>query len=170
MPHYRSDHPDILAYWDEATSRWDDWHKRLFAFMDGYPKHSPMCIQRGFTRRLIGLDGPELAPPWRRMKRGPAEGLWVPDRRTKMGRTLAAEFEALRVDLGPLPGMPAFTLAGLSFLEPGVAKMGEHVWVSWSDKATFETIGADAALWEEQKPSAYHLAREAASTDGVEVA
>lgn len=171
-PVYRSTHPEVLGAWEEQNARHVAWHDAVKEFRSEYPDHKPCAVNWGDAKHLLGLTGAESpGPVWRFMK---ARDCWVPDKRTKAGKALAARIDALRVTgLGSFPGMPhEIWEHAPEWYSHGLQVIAGVVWVTWSEKLTYEKVEAtktfDPAYWERARGSEYLRAVEDA--DLAEVA
>ena len=165
---YRSTHPDVLAHWDNTASAQAQtaWRERVDAAIAdlGFPG------RRFATKdetRVVGVEHPHDEPvpdAWRRDRKNP--DVIVPARRTKAGRDIHDRLATLA---RPCPrhnlpgGMPKMAISGLALMHPGVDRIGDTVYVTWSG----ELKGGDADrvdldVWQRIKLSEYYAAVEAA--------
>jgi len=174
---FTSTAPEISAWFADTELREREANEALGAFLRGLDNHDPSNPQVhirthtwGPTWWLGGVHGKEAPGPlWRESE----PGLWVPNRRTKAGKELGAQVEAIGFKWKCVPGMPAdlSVLAGDGrdfLLWPKVEALGGGgvFWCVWKVPEA-QVIGSprfDPALWQRAKLSEYYAAREAAET------
>lgn len=178
---FRSEHPDVLGWWAELQAGEDQFREKAKALQEQYPGHGVLVIGKGFAgRRVTGLghheDDSKKSPGelWRQEWRGSICYGWVPNRRTRAGKDLAAELaEIERPDL-PMPGMTSTLIHDGHWYSPGAGLLDGAVWATWGCEyelitdSSWSKNSLDLNLWSRSKLSAYHLAREAADEAKVD--
>lgn len=168
---YKSTHPDVLAHYDstasaEALNAWRDQVKALISDL-GFPGRR-FAISSGFDgSHVTGVEHPhddEIPAGWRR-DRKLSEAI-TPARRTKLGKEIARRLAALpqpNVRRNMPGGMPHIAFGAHTFMRPGVARYGDAVYVTWSNKIDdCDSSEIDPAVWQPVKLSEYYAAREEA--------
>jgi hypothetical protein len=166
---YRSDAPAVLEAMESWQADMQARHERVKEFDE---RHNPdgkltLRIWRWPSYRIAYFEGDDAPEGWRRNKRGRI----VPDKRTRAGKQIAAEIEAIHKSplgtlAGRLPGMPEHTISGDRWLSPGIFLHDGAVYVHWearpvSNARTSEFDEVDTAIWSELKLSEFYAAKEA---------
>lgn len=169
---FTSTAPEISAWVVDREHREREANEALGAFLRGldtYDPRNPEVQLRthtwGPTWWLGGVHGKTAPGPlWRESE----PGLWVPNRRTKAGKELGAQVEAIGFKWKRVPGMPSDlsvpTGDGRNFLLwPEVETLGGVFWCVWKAPGEQVTSSArySADLWQRAKLSEYYAAKEA---------
>ena len=167
---YRSTHPEVLAHWEktgsaEAQTAWRDKVKAAITEF-GFPSDLRFVTTSGWAdTRVAGIEHPEgdeIPAGWKRLKDFPSA--ITPDKRRAAGKRAAERLDAL-----PCPnprkrlpgGMPAMSFIGHKIAQPGIARHGDAVYVTWSaELEESEANNLDSAVWERIKLSEYYAAKE----------
>lgn len=169
---YRSTHPDVLAHWDKTASpdAQKSWRARVdTAIADlGFEGRNPVVTDTVFGATVTGVEHPADEPlptGWRRHRN--LDGAITPHKGTKAGKAAAAQLR--RLDL-PNPrlnlpgGIPkaASAATGHAFLAPAVQRLGDAVWVRYSQPISEKDAARiEGAVWERTPLSVYYAAVEA---------
>lgn len=171
---YKSTDPDVLAAWDDTQRRFQEWREAKSAWAQQFPDHEALAVQGSDSVSVVGLQGDETpGPAWRQTTRANIE-LWVPDKRTKAGKAIAQQLDALSVDhMKDIPGMPDMAMSGNHWHSPGLFVYDGVAYVHWS--CTFAEVedstrgwsrtAFDASKWERIKRSELYAAQEADEAD-----
>lgn len=168
---YRSNHPDVVAKWDDSQRRYREVHEAISAFVKTYGGEA--LVYKGGDYRLAALystDAPKGGEDvWRYDRKA---GGWVPRRTTKGGKAIAKEMDACRaMNLGGVPGLPRYVHVkggpGI-FNMQGAAIFGHdgYVYAGWTsvdheDVVSSEWGDLDEEMWEQVKRSEFYAADEA---------
>lgn len=154
---FKSTAPEVVSSYEDYQRRYLEFHRQLSEFDSQWPDHGTLITRFVTTIKFAGLHGDvSPGPGWRQTK----TGAWVPDRRTREGKALARQVEALRVEkIGQLKGMPPNAFTAGHCWQHGVDVVDSVVWASWGCLAD-EVEGVDTELWERAKLSEYYLAIE----------
>lgn len=176
---YRSTHPDVLAHWDATASAdaREAWRARVDAAVAdlGFEGRDPVVSETVFGATVTGIQHPADQPipdGWRRHPR--LDGAVAPHKATKTGKAAAAELRKLDLPnprLGMPGGVPKVASAAheSAFLAPAVQRIGDAVYLRWSQEITAgDARLIDATVGERVLLSEYYAAREAAEQDGTE--
>lgn len=168
--HYKSTDAEVIAQWDDTQRRYREWHEAKDAWAEQFPNHDTASFQQSDRLWLGGLRGDESPGPcWRRAVRVDID-VWVPDKRTKAGKALAAEIDAMTVThMKDIPGMPDMAMVGNRWYHPGLFVYDGTAYVNWS--CSFAEVEADptrgwsriefdASKWERIKRSEFYAAQE----------
>jgi hypothetical protein len=168
---YRSTHSDVLAHWQatasaEAQNAWREKVEAVLAEL-GFPGRR-FATSGNTDRKVIGVEHPhgeEVPEGWRRSRELP-EAI-VPARRTSVGKRIGKQLDKLILP-NPRKGMPggmphiAFAAKVPQFLQPGVARRGDAVYVTWSGELDEgDAAHIDPGFWERVKLSEYYAVLEA---------
>lgn len=173
---YRSNHPDVLAAWQEwkkAIVRFDEQVATVVAELwpDPVPfrdeTHQPVAvIQHGGTfdhgaQRLVGFSWPYSLPVPEGWKPGySSDGTMItPKVSTKIGKAIRKRMDQVARVRGLIfPGMPPLDMSRMPHVYTHSAEEhGGYIYVTWSVEPR-EPIDID--VWQTIKLSGYHLARE----------
>jgi hypothetical protein len=165
---FRSDHPSVIEWIDAGTELQRAWGKSTNAFRDDFPNHKVWQRGTSLVQSVTGLSGTESpGVGWRRQQRG--ERLWVADKRTKEGQAIASRLAELRLIIPHMPGMPDTAVDGDRWCHPGITRIDDVVWVSWSCPAStvreggWSKVSLDESVWTEALLSEFYAAKEAAA-------
>lgn len=163
---FRSTHPDVFAHKTGILSAITAWDANVTEVLADLGFADRNIAMRG--QRVIGVEHPrDAAVPdgWRRDKE--LSDAIVPARRTAAGRRLGERLETLRKPdpRDRLPGgMPseAFCASPPSLMHPGLAEIGDAIYVMWSGRLSAPDMDRiDFEVWEQIPLSRYWAAREA---------
>ncbi|MGI5418686.1 hypothetical protein [Actinomadura luteofluorescens] len=176
---YRSTHPDVLAHWDAKGSReaQQAWRARVDATVAdlGFEGRNPVVSETIFGATVTGVQHPADQPipdGWRRHPH--LDDAIAPHKATKTGKAAAAQLRQLDLPnprLGMPGGVPKVASAAheSAFLAPAVQRIGDAVYLRWSQEiAAGDARLIDGAVWERVPLSEYYAAREAAEQDGAD--
>ena len=186
---YRSTHPEVLAAWDDTQQRHRELAEKVKALRAEFPNHPPMVYRYSDRAQFSHLSfhedmpsiGNDFGPPpepegWRIKKEGRSTYLgWVPDKRTKAGKAMAARLAEIKVTgMGHFPGMPTTVLEGNhwyshgSVVHDGVAYA--HWGCSFADvESSNWSRGLDTDMWQRCRMSEFWMAKEAHDAESAEV-
>lgn len=168
-----SDHPDVLAALVEFYKAEAEFKAKVDAFREemggrrlfSYP---PDGFSSGhwFGVEVLGIDiikegGKSALKGWRYQAR---RDCWVPDKRTKAGRAYADRLKDELQQPSPFRFLKDFTPSSCSvggrIYSPGIEEIDGKVYMTWSDKATFE----GNEYFKPCKLSEFYAAKEAKET------
>lgn len=166
---YRSNHPDVVAVWQDSDRRYREVHELIRALTKKYDAQA--LVYQGSRYSLAALErstAPDPGEPtWRYDRKA---GGWVPRRSTKEGKAIGKEFDACQASgLGDVPGLPKYVpTPGEMFRMQGAAMFfdGEYVWAGWMAVDHEDVVKSgwgsfDEAMWELVKRSEFYAAQEA---------
>lgn len=166
--HYKSTDAEVLAAWEAAQQGFRDFDKARDEWAAGFPDHEPFVLRSPDAVFLVGLhherDGESPGEGWRLTNHRTGYACWVPDKRTKLGKELAATIKTLRAKhVEKIPGMPMLTIVENHFYSPGVIVHEATAYVNWTSSfAEVEREGkVDETRWERIKRSEFYAAKEA---------
>jgi hypothetical protein len=189
---FKSQHPDVLAVWQEFEAASKAFHEFADDFASRYAVdgREVMVRESGWFGRVVSGLGindadndrhaPRSRPELPGLRLGAKEGYWVPDKRTAEGRALSKEFKEQRAKKPSYPGMPDEVWAdredGRSLIFwPGSDMADGWVWVTWgcgadrliegrgdSGSSRRDFDPVDLTIWTHVRLSEYHAMREAA--------
>lgn len=166
---YRSNHPDVLAVWEESDRLYREAHERICTFAEKYGGKALVYTGRSYS--LAGLDSPE-APGgnntlWRLVRK---TGAWVPRRTTKQGKELGKEFDACAArSLGEVPGLPRYVNVVDTMFHMKGALLFAHdgyVYAGWMGIDHEDVLKSswgrlDESAWAQIQRSEFYAAQEA---------
>jgi hypothetical protein len=171
---YRCNDADLLADWERYQKDHAKWRRKIKRQIGSwFPRQGrcPVVQHPGFggTERWIGVSsvhGDYRDPPegWRYDRK---HGHLMPLKKTKEGREIAKVIDATTAPetmRKRLPGMPGHLWSGRHGLHtymPGIQRMGDAIYVTWSVELIAKEDGYDPKLWKRVKLSEYHALREA---------
>lgn len=167
--YFVSEHPDVIASHDESLRRYRAYLDKCEWFRDRFPDHQLFCFQSSRGHALSALVGECPGDAWRRKADG-----WVPYRNHQRDDELVERWDDAKFSYCPLPGMPSQTLGlpGIPFegrtFSHGWKRLGDVLWVMWGCGREMLGDHVDTEFWAEAKPSAFHLAVEAAEESAEE--
>lgn len=174
---YRSNLPEALAAWEDYQAHVKDVARRREEMGERYGGRHLWVNNSGFGHgtQVVGLEIRDDEKPGdligehgelRIPLRG-ATNQARPNIRRKAGKELQAELQSLKLEGPNLPGMPGWTLLGLSVLKPAVVLYGDSMWVFWGESDPFgeDEHGpggtVDMKIWTRVPLSTYYAAKEA---------
>jgi hypothetical protein len=168
---YRTTDPAIVAAWHEANEAVQQWRNKVGDFAESVTGHSAAWfngfLDSQYCVGLVASEGATVPNGWRRHKNQPTR--IVPDKRTKVGKQAARDFDGLGREpsvRSVLKGMPV-TVRG-EYLPSGAhkshtfgltAKVAGEITVHWGVEVPVDQV--DSAIWRKVPLSAYHAEREA---------
>jgi hypothetical protein len=169
--HYKSTDAEVLGAWDAAQQGFRDFRAAKDEWAKGYPQHEPFALQSSDRLWLVGLlwssDVGSPGEGWRRAQRSDIWG-WVPDKRTKIGKALAASIAAIKAEhVKDIAGMPGLAVVGNRFCHPGLFVYEGVAYVNWSisfaevESSRWSKEGVDESKWTRIKRSEFYAAQEA---------
>lgn len=162
-PYMRSNHPDVLAAWEELEARWQAFCKASSAWAEKYSGQGSFMVDHGPLRSTAcvgvpdsGVDRSALPGRWKK----PDRGLVAPYANSEAAR------EAPEYEPPTIPGRPPLFWGGLRLGNGTLFKHDGYLYshVNIRDEMGDDTLDAevmDAYGWEELRGSEYHAAREA---------
>lgn len=139
---YKSTDAEVLGKWDDTQRRYREWHAAKDAWGEQFPNHDVTALQQSERVWVVGLRGDESpGSAWRKAVRANI-AVWVPDKRTKAGKALAKEIDALAVThMKDVPGMPDMAMVENRWCTPGLFVHEGVAYVHWS--CSFAVVEAD---------------------------
>jgi len=183
---YRSDHPDVIGWWDDLNETRRVWSVRCTEVVDslGYEGFTPVIADGTKSGRLVGINGrddnrrllPPPSPAWRRMDEDMS--YYRPYRNGKKDQKILDLFSADDVVWKmPFPpgGMPLDMMVAPRSYTPGMHMIDGVLWIPWSvgqgyvdpdpdlaDKVNFRKASADTVdhdVWTPAKLSEFYAAQ-----------
>lgn len=173
---FYSTSPTAIEAWHRHLAHLEDVRRLRTELSEEYGGRGVWTVGEGFSSavRVLGLDVLGEQPgdlvgenkEWRVSKDGSKDGsnMLKPNLRRKAGNEMAERLYAMRTAPLDLPGMPAWTLFGLSTARPGVFEQDGALWCIWPGDVSSEGTQRseyDPDMWPKVKLSEYHAAREA---------
>lgn len=173
---YRSTHPDVLAHWDttasaQAQAKWRARVKETVADL-GFEGRKAVITKTLLGDTVTGVEHPagaSIPTGWRRHRS--MDRAIAPHKGTKTGKAAAEQLAALALP-NPRVGMPggmpriADAAVGHAFLTPGVHRIGDVVYVRWTQQISErDAARIDGAVWDRTPLSEYYAAVESVAAE-----
>ncbi|MFB4306919.1 hypothetical protein [Actinomadura sp. GTD37] len=165
---YRTTHPAVLTHRNRHNRTLTQWRRNATQLLTdlGFPGRTWIVGTAFGDRWIVGItprDDIELPLRGWRRTRFDARDVFVPDRRTRGGKLIAAQMSGCKPPAEPhigLPGMPAEVedYDHNRIHTPGLKEMDGAVWVTWKVAPAEEQVRLD--MWARVPLSVYHAARE----------
>lgn len=168
---YKSGAVEVVEAWQDFQARMKENRAKREEMVKRFGRD--LWVNRsgfGHGTRVVGFDElpgdtEETLPP--ELRKNKTTGRIEPNRRRKAGKDLDAELEKLTTRGPELPGMPAWTLVGLSVLAPAISEIDGEILMLWGDaiEGSSNSPSIDAGLWERVPLSEYYAKIEAAEQE-----
>jgi hypothetical protein len=168
---YSSNHPDVLAAYDQAVADREAIAAARRAYEAGVGGRRLIVQERGLGHNVVkgveSLDGDPTS--FDGFRRYASNWYHSPDR-TKAGKLRKAELDALKMPELVLPGLPSMVMTDHRVLSPGLFCHERTLWASWScapehledpQVTRHESDRMDLTLWTRRRLSEFYAAQEA---------
>lgn len=180
---YRSDHPEVLAWWTALESDREAFRVRCTEISDRFPGFTAVISETSKGAKLVGINGrdpetrqllPPPSPAWRLMTKDLFH--YRPYRNHLKDPELVAEFGSVGWKVTDPPGgMPLEVMVESRWYTPGMQMIEGAVWITWgvgqgyidpdpelADKVSVrgaDGTAVDHDMWEPAKLSEYFAAQ-----------